>query len=57
MEKTTVNITLEQKKWLINNSITPMASRWEHEGRTQSEHFRAALDIYIKELEQKEIKR
>jgi len=54
MERTTAYITEDQKLWLINNSITPMASKWGHEGKTQSEHLRAALERYIAETKETE---
>jgi len=51
VQRSTIYITDEQREWLVNNSISPAASNWGHEGKTQSEHFREALEIYIRGLE------
>lgn len=48
MERTNVYLTDDQREWLIKNSITSIAKRWGHEGKTQSDHIRAAIDLYIK---------
>lgn len=55
MERLHTFITKNQKQFLVDNSITTMAKNWGYKGKTQSDHVRDALNLYIETESKKEV--